>query len=161
MFPEIDHLSQKIWPQHSLNVMIGLTVDESRLLAELQEAAKAIAPVFSQALTTRLLQFSSSERGYIGNVDLHACLQNWFVQLFQMDRNFQLYRESPPLVPINWLLTGIDMILFCGHEVSQSSPKPELAAKAFYKSLALKIASDQQQFQMDDAQHFLELILLD
>lgn len=159
MLTEISPTLQQTIPNQPLTVLIGLTFEENDLLSELSAQAKAVVPVLGQELSDLIQQFAPRT---MNSKDTQLYLQDWFMQLFQ-SRDEQYLQSSPipQRVHLHLLLTGIDMILVYGHEITQCSSNPKRAAKAFHKALALKIASEQLQSQADAAQHLYEIMLLD
>ena len=150
-------------PRQPLTALIGLNFAESQLLADLGEQAKTSAPLLGKTLTARIQEFSHlSADNPMNAVEVQPYLQDWFLQIFQCrEEKFVDFQEYFLRLPLNLVLTGIDLILNFGYEVTSSSSDPKAAAQAFQKALALKIANEQLQSQAEEAQHFYEMMLLD
>ena len=163
MLTDISETSQQPLQDQSMTVLIGLTFEEDHLLSELSPQAKIIVPKLGKELADLIQQVASpriTQNFY--NPDLQLYLQDWFLQLFQSrDDGYLNSQITAERVDLHLLLTGIDMILAYGYEITLCSPNPIGAAKAFYKALALKIASEQLQTQSDTAEHLYEIMLLD
>jgi len=163
MLPDISYLFEEGIPRQPLSTLIGLSYAEKSQLAELSNHAKTVAPSLARELATRIQEFSSLNTGSLVNrADMELYLRDWFLQLFQCrEEKFIGFQEYVMRIPINLVITGIDVILAYGHEITQRSLNPEDATRAFHKALALKIASEQLQSQADESQHFYEMMLLD
>jgi hypothetical protein len=163
MLPNLSYVYEEKIPRRPLTTLIGLNYEEVHLLAELGDRAKSSAPFLGKVLADRIQEFSNLNAGYpMSNADTQLYLQDWFLQLFQCrEEKYLGFQEYFLCIPLNLVLTGIDVILAYGHEVTQNSLDPERAARAFQKSLALKIAREQLQSQAEEANHFYEMMLLD
>ncbi len=163
MLQNVSHVYEETISAHPLTVLIGLSFEEDHLLTELGAQAKALAPILGEALSDLIQQVAGSHTSYqLNSKDLPLYLQDWFLQLFQ-SRDDAYIKSFKTLgrVHLHLLLTGIDLILAYGHEITQCSSNPEGATRAFHKALSLKIASEQLQSQVDAAQHLYAMMLLD
>lgn len=163
MLPQISHLYEPQTSIEPLTVFIGLNSAETEILVELSSLAKALAPMLSSALVNRIQQFASAKLIRQWDADwLHLYLQDWFLQLFQIREegilNAPRYSPGPSL---DLILTGIDVILSYGNEITHRSSDPAAATRAFHKALALKISSEQLRSQVDETEHLYEMMLLD
>jgi hypothetical protein len=163
MLTSLSYGYEEKFPNQSLTALIGLTLEENHLLTDLGEQAKTIAPFLGKALSARILEFAGQNNAYaISRADMQLYLQDWFLQLFQCrEEKYIGFHEYYSSIPLNIMITGIDIILAYGEEVIIHSPHPKIATGAFHKALALKITSEQLQSQIGDPQHFYEMMLLD
>jgi hypothetical protein len=163
MLPNVTQIYQETIADQPLTVLIGLSLTESHLLAELSDHAKTIAPHLSRALTARIQQLTGAYNTLpMSTTEIQVYLQDWFLQLFQSQETSYLeLSEIYPRLDQLVLLTGIDMILTYGYEITKCSTNPEAATNAFHKALALKIGSEQLRSQTDTAQHLYDMMLLD
>ena len=163
MLPQIHHLYEPQTGIQPLTVFIGLNPAETELLVELSSLAKVLAPLLSNALANRIQQFTSIK--LIRQMDagwLRLYLQDWFLQLFQTrDEGILNAPHFSPGPSLDLILTGIDVILSYGNEITQRSSDPAAATLAFHKALALKISSEQLRSQVDETEHLYEMMLLD
>jgi hypothetical protein len=163
MLSNVTHVYEENYPAQPLTVLIGLSFTENHLLTELSDQAQKVAPHLGRALTARIQQLAGAYNTLpLSTNAIQFYLQDWFLQLFQSRDNACLeLSETFPRLNQVVLLTGIDIILTYGHEITQRSSDPEAATNAFNKALALKIASEQLQSQADSAQHIYDMMLLD
>jgi hypothetical protein len=154
---------EEFLPTQPLTNSFGLNVEERNVLADLGYRAKTLAPYLGKSLTDRIQKFTILNSMYItSTTDMQRYLQDWFLQLFQCrEEKFIEFQEYISPVPINLIVIGIDIIMAYGHKITQFSKNPEIAAEAFYKTLALKIANDQLQIQVEVSQYYSDLILLE
>jgi hypothetical protein len=147
----------------SMTILFGLDDEERHILAELGYRAKSFVSYLGKTLTARIQEFVRLNTGYSYNSeDMQLFLQDWFLQLFQCrEEKFIGFQEYFAPIPVNFIIIGIDIILAYGHKVIQFSINPQKSAEAFYKALAIKIANDQLQTQVEDAHYYSEIILLD
>lgn len=163
MLPQISHLVEPQTKIQPLTVFIGLEPDETKLLIELDSQAQALAPLLGSALSTRIQPFTRSKlTRQMDTAAMRLYLQDWFLQLFQKrDENYLKIPYFSPQPSLDLILTGIDIILAYGQEITQKSLNPSGATRAFHKALALKISSEQLRSQVDETEHFYEMMLLD
>lgn len=161
MLSNVTHIYQEANFAQPLTVLIGLSFTENHLLNELSDQAQTVALHLGSALTARIQQLSYTNLP-LSNTEMQLYLQDWFLQLFQSrDQGYVELSETFPRLNPMLVLTGIDVILAYGHEITKGSANPEAATNAFHKALALKIASEQLQSQTDLAQHLYDMMLLD
>ena len=163
MLPQMPQLSEPRVTIQPLTVFVGLGSGEIDLLESLESQARTLAPLLGSALAKRIRQTTSAKLADQRNsIWLCLYLQDWFLQLFQ--QRDEQFLEIPRffLCPsLDLILTGIDIILAYGYEITQSSPNPSEATRAFHKALALKISSEQLRSQVDETEHLYEMMLLD
>lgn len=154
---------KEILPTQSLTKSFGLNDEERKVLTDLGYRAKTFAPYLGKTLTDRIQEFVKLNTSYLSSsTDIQLFLQDWFLQLFQCREDKYIeFQEYLSPVPVNLIVVGIDIILAYGHKITQFSISPENAAEAFYKALALKIAHDQLQTQVEQSHFYSELFLLD
>jgi hypothetical protein len=163
MLSNVTHVYEETIAPQPLTVLIGLSFTENHLLSELSDHAKTIAPHLGRALTARIQQLAGSYSTLpLSSTELQFYLQDWFLQIFQSRENAYLeLSDTFPRINQIVLLTGIDVILTYGHEITQHGSDPEGSTNAFNKALALKIASEHLQTQVDFAEHLYDMMLLD
>jgi hypothetical protein len=163
MLLDESYFSRETITVQPLTVLIGLTHMENHLLTELGDHAQTVAPHLGNALAARIQQLAGSYNTFpMRSSEIQAYLRDWFLQLFRGDETSYLaFSEEIPRLNQIVLLTGIDVILTYGYEITKCSSNPEAATNAFHKALALKIASEQLQSQTDTAQHLYDMMLLD
>ena len=156
-------MHEETLPIQSLMNSFSLNDEERYVLADLGYRARSFAPSLGKTLTVRIQQFAIANTGCLSSSeDIQMYLQDWFLQLFQCrEEKYIEFQEYFSPVPVNLIVIGIDIILAYGHKITQFSINPEIAVGAFYKMLVLKIANDQLQIQIEESQHFCDLILLD
>jgi hypothetical protein len=164
MLLDESYFSRETIAVQPLTVLIGLTYTENHLLTELGDHAQTVAPHLARALAARIQQLAGSYNTLpMNNTEIQSYLGNWFLQLFQGNEAsiHPTFSEAFPRLDQIILLTGIDVILTHGYEITKCSSNPEAATNALHKALALKIASEQLQSQTDTTQHLYDMMLLD
>jgi hypothetical protein len=163
MLPSISYVYEQATPEPFSMATIELSFAETQMLVELSEQAKAAAPMLGKVLRARILQFAYAyPMCSMQDTDLALYLQDWFLQLFQVrSEEYFWHHETNYQLPLNLIMTGVDLILSFGYEICQYSLNPKGAIRAFHKALALKVTSGQMASQADAAEHFYELLLLD
>jgi hypothetical protein len=163
MLPNLANLEEQTPPAQPVSVLVGLSFEEDRLLTELGDQARDLVPSLGDELID-LIQHCTSPLLFfeVNETDLRLYLQDWFLQLFQTrDEAFLQSKKPFQRIHLHLILSGIDLILAYGNAITQCSDNPKGATKAFHKALALKIASEQLQSQVDTAEHLYNMMLLD
>lgn len=150
-----------------LITLLDLTPTEKDVLAGLQETARIIAPALSEAFYDRLFTYPLTIQYLADQIENRKeILAEWFVQLFSgcYDRDYVRHRlkigrlQVQVGLPIRYPLAIIDLIVEFGLVITEQSSRPEQAAGALRKLLALDIAIFNQAYEDTQLEHLAKIM---
>ena len=148
--------------------LMGLTQEESALLASLKPHAMEAAPALLDAFYGRLFAHHNTAE-YLEGVAmdrLHSMVAAWFADIFSgvYDEGYAQKRLKIGQVhvriglPVRYPLAMLDVIMNAGQEIAQKSANPAQAGEAIRKVLALDIAIFNQAYEDNQLSHLAELV---
>ena len=148
--------------------LMGLTQEEAALLGSLKPHSLDAAPGLLEAFYGRLFSHQNTSE-YLEGVAmdrLHSMVAAWFADIFSgvYDEAYAQKRLKIGQIhvkiglPVRYPLAMLDVIMASGQEIAQKSAKPEQAAAAIRKALALDIAIFNQAYEDNQLAHLSELV---
>lgn len=151
-----------------LMILMNISAEEQQLLCELQEQARAIAPVLSTAFYGRLTNHVYTDEYLKESMieHLHTTLQTWFIELFSGVYDTDYTRRRLKIgkvhvergIPVRYPLAMMDVIVTYGLQVAQQSVQPDLARQAFRKVVSLDLAVFNQAYENHQLRHLADLV---
>lgn len=153
---------------HELIQLMGVTAEDSAILATLKPYAQANSAVMVKEFYDRLFSHEQTAEYFqgISMERLHSMVADWFQELFSgtYDTSYAQKRLNIGHIhvriglPVRYPLAMLDVVATYGERVAMHSSNPTAAIAAFRKVIALDVAIFNQAYEDNQLVHLAELV---